>query len=145
MSKITSWDVVRTMQIELVVNGFVPNPNVVGKFFREIIILADDSTMGEKLSDMLDAALRRGYLCGDERLDEEPADLFITFRSQGYDDPGSTYNPETAYPPEGDDERTLVDVRFEFGDDAVRIDLTDDEKRQIFEYFETQIQECELD
>ena len=93
---------------------------------------------------MLNAALLRHTLCGDEVFDDEPADLYIEFQAEGYEDSGSTYDPETAYPPEWCDERTLIKVRFEFGDDPVNVELSEYEQQQIFNHFEHEVYECEL-
>ena len=58
----------------------------------------------------------------------EYADLFIEAESSGYEDPGRTWgDPETCYPPEGEDERTIKKLTityFECGgiERSVKID-----------------------
>ncbi len=39
-------------------------------------------------------------------------ELVVNYASSGYDDPGSTYNPDTAYPPEGDNENIVTSVEL---------------------------------
>ena len=140
-----SWNKSAILQVELIVNNLVPDWRAVGAFYRDVRDASNDKQLPPDIANMLNAALLRDALCGDEQFFEEPADLFIEFRSQGYYDPGSTYNPETAYPPEGEDERTLIKVRFEFGDDPKEIELSEYEQQQIFNYFEDEVNEYEID
>jgi hypothetical protein len=73
-----------------------------------------------------------------------PADIIINFTSEGYYDPGSTYNPETAYPPEGCDERTLDSVEF-IWDESTHYLLTPEQQTTIFNAFEETVNTWEIE
>lgn len=145
MGQITRWNEDATLQIELVVNNHVPNPNCVGHWYRSFTDITNNKDLPPNICSMLEVALIRGPLCGDEQFEDEPADLFIRFNSNGYFDPGSTYNPETAYPPEFDDERTMLEVIFQFGDDPVTVELSRGEQQKIFNHFENEVEQYEID
>jgi len=144
MKNVTRWNETAVLQIELAVNNFIPDSRAVGAFYRDIVDLSSDKQLPPDIANMLNAGLLRSVLCGDERFEDEPADLFIEFQCDGYSDAGSTYDPETAYPPEGAEDRTLIKVRFEFGDDAHEVWLSEYEQQQIFNYFENEVNEYEL-
>lgn len=75
-------------------------------------------------------------------------ELIIRFRSKGYYDPGKAWgNPETCYPPEGDDERTLVDAwisRTGGGEPAAKFPLPQAVAGVLFEEYRDEIQNAEL-
>lgn len=146
MRNVQEWNVDDVVQIELVFNGYNPDPNVVGRFYRDIFNLSQDKAVPADLADVLDKALLREHLCGDETFHDEPADLFIKFNSQGYYDPGCVSGPiDRCYPPEGGDDRTMIEVRFEFGDEPVPITLTREEQTAIFDHFQDVVDEREIE
>ena len=73
----------------------------------------------------------------------ETVTLEVDFESRGYYDPGRTYgDPYNCYPPEGEDERTLVDLWFEVNGKRVRVPRSLEQK--IFDHFLERISEVQL-
>lgn len=145
MSILRDWDETRTIQIELSIIGWDADPKI-GEWYLDIQDLSNERQLPASLANMLHEALLRQYLTGDEIFDEIPADIFITFRSTGYYDPGNTYGPpEICYPPEEDDERTMLGVRFVYGDESREILLTLEEQNAIFAHYENEVKEYELE
>lgn len=142
----SSWDETVEIQIELVLNGYMPNPRIVGEFYRDIDDITRDKSLPPGISRTIDKILLREILCGDEVLNDVPADIFIVFRAVGYYDSGCTYGPpENCYPPEGDEERTMFKVRFEYGEDSKELTLTQEEMVEIFEEYTEFVDEYEVD
>lgn len=74
-------------------------------------------------------------------------ELVIEFKSSGYYDSGRTYgDPYNCYPPEGDDERTLVNAYIEYGPELPirRSVLPKEVQQQLFDMYAERIQETEL-
>lgn len=72
---------------------------------------------------------------------QDDAELVIDFTSSGYYDPGSMYGgPDNlGYPPEGDDERLLVNAEIN------GLFLTPEQQGELFEFFRDEIEAEELD
>lgn len=72
--------------------------------------------------------------------------LRIHFESSGYNDPGKTWgDPETCYPPEGEDERTLYVAHYK-RDDMDRVQpITHDIAKILFELYREEIQQVEIE
>lgn len=70
-------------------------------------------------------------------------EISIHFNSQGYYLPAKTYgDPYDCYPEEGDDERTFISAEaWATNDDVI---LTKEEQQLLFDHFENQVQEVEL-
>jgi hypothetical protein len=94
MGKISRWDVTDIFAIELIPEGH--------QWFLK----------GRPLRD-----LTVSFICQEfpKFLGEDSThEIEIKFRSKGYSDPGKTYGePETCYPPEEDDERTVEEIHFD--------------------------------
>jgi len=71
--------------------------------------ITNDKDLSEEIASAIYAALPRGRRTMEQTGSVEMA---IDFTSTGYSDPGSTYDPETSYPPESSDERTVKSVKF---------------------------------
>lgn len=139
-----SWDETRTIPVELSFDGWYADMNV-GRWYLDIQDLTNEQQLPEEIANIIHTRLIRDYLTGDEIFDEVPAELFITFRSSGYYDPGYTSGPpDQCYPPDGCDDRELVEIYLEYGDDRVRIGFTDEEQQQIFNYYQDVVDEYEL-
>lgn len=72
-------------------------------------------------------------------------ELVIEFRSKGYHDPGSRYGgPDNlGYPPEGDDERTLLQAYIY--NSPHKIPVPPQLAQQLWDTYEEQIYEAEID
>ena len=139
-----SWDDTHTIQIELSFDGWYANATV-GRWYLDIQDLTNEQQLPEEIANLIHSALIRQYLTGDEIFDEIPADIFITFRASGYYDPGYTSGPpDQCYPPDSCDDRELVEIYLEYGDDSVRINFTAEEQQQLFAHFENAVNEYEL-
>jgi hypothetical protein len=72
--------------------------------------------------------------------------LRIHFTSSGYYDPGKTWgDPETCYPPEGEDERILSSVFYEYDDGCFVAALPPDIAKILFELYREEIQQVEIE
>jgi len=89
----------------------------------------------------------------EELLDEDFPDTFprditnidIDFNSQGYYTPASMYGgtDHTGWPEEGDDERTMIEVKA-FDDDGKAIELTTVQQQELFDKYENRVNEADL-
>lgn len=139
------WNIDAELQVECIIEGFSPNMSR-GEWELDVWNLSQDQQLPREVSDVVETAIYRELLCGDERFDETPLDIFIRFNSRGYYDPGCTYGPpENCYPPEGDDERTLIEVRMEYGDDSTNVPLTGEEQQAIFDGLQNIVDEYEIE
>jgi len=70
------------------------------------------------------------------------AEVQINFSSSGYEDPGvhTFRNGDPGYPPEGDDERTVTDVRIVDGPQA-----PPEVAQELEQHYQNEIQEVEID
>lgn len=103
------------IQVELSFEGWDADVRR-GEWFPEIWDCSNDTQLPIDISNTLYAALSR-HLCGDEPLNEIPADLMIHF----------------------DENRDMVHVAFQFGDEPVNIELTHEQQREIFDHFENRV------
>lgn len=75
-----------------------------------------------------------------DRAGEFNGEITVHFLSTGYYDPGQTYGPpESCYPPEGEDERTL---------DRIEIDgreLPQELAEKLFEFLQDEVDAVEMD
>ena len=139
------WNVNAELQVECVIEGFSPNMRT-GEWDFDVWNLSQDKQLPREVCDIAETALYRELLCGDETFDETPLDIFIRFNSKGYYDPGCTYGPpENCYPPEGDDERTLLEVRMDYGDDSIDVPLTGEEQQAIFDCLQDIVDDYEIE
>ena len=90
------------------------------------------------------------------KIKEDSYDLVIEFLSSGYYDEGKTYGPpENCYPPEGDEERVpsraylihyvRVSDNVPRKIDSQEIELSSEKMNELFDHFQTRIEEVELE
>jgi hypothetical protein len=118
--------------------------NTNAEFFAELEI--NETGAVEDLTHEItsDQAPILGHLAPYLEQQHEPwALLIINFQSQGYDDPGSTYDPSTAYPPEHSDERTPNEAYLQ-AYDKTKTPLPPELTEALFDHYITQIEETEL-
>lgn len=140
-----SWDENRTISVELSFDGWFAAPRV-GRWYLDIHDLTNEQQLPENIANIIHTRLMRDYLTGDEYFDEIPGELFITIRCTGYYDPGYTSGPpDQCYPPDGCDDRELVEIYLMYGEERVRIDFTDEERQEIFDYYQNMVEEYELE
>ena len=74
---------------------------------------------------------------------DQYAELRVDFKSSGSSDTGTfSVPPERCYPPEFDDERTLVDAWFDV--DGARVDMPRELQQKLFDHFIDEIDKVEL-
>lgn len=132
-SRVRRWNVIADCTIELETIG------------REVHVSGDAGRVPE-----LD-----GWMPADTADDRNHGwELVIEFRSRGYSDPGKLYGPpERCYPPESDDERTLVNAYLvrspiaeaaEAGEAIRRVKLPTGVQEEVFERFREEVEAAEL-
>ena len=102
--------------------------------FFSIEVCVDEGTVW---ADGDELAVLKPFLLGD-------GELIIVFTSSGFDDPGSMYGgPDNlGSPPDGDDKRLLKTAYIEV--DTGRVELPQKIQEQLFDRYEDQILEVEL-
>ena len=97
----------------------------------------------EKLkAETVKALLLIAFAQGEDSITNMPVNIY--FNSTGYFDSGVCCGPvERCYPPEEDDERTMVDVMLDFGENN-EISLEQEIAEEIFEQFENDVYSASL-
>ena len=103
--------------------------------------LTNDKDLSEEITSVIYSALPRGRRTMEQTGTVEMA---IDFTSSGYSDPGSTYDPETSYPPEGSEEKTVTSVKFLVNGELAG-ELPKELNRLVQQEYEIEINEVNLD